>query len=168
MGKASARGRLRRIVAGLNLPDDWTVEDFTSIVAASRGRPILLRPLPIGVPASLCGLWIAGDTTDLILHRQTDDPELVKDTVTHEIGHMLCDHYGDPQLSPESLVRYLTDIRLPDGFDVAQVRAARGHTDYDNHEEYEAELLSIMVRAKAERKPLPLGVQPRNRLLKAL
>lgn len=166
-GRMSARSRLRKIVAAIDLPDDWAVEDFVAAVAAERGRPIDLQPLPPGTPPGICGYWWPFPDFDLILHLPSDDPDHVKNTVTHEIGHMLCDHPNDEKLTADELARVFTGITLPPGYDPSQIRAARGHTDYNDEHEYEAELLSRMIRTRAEKAPLQPGQTPRDRFLKA-
>lgn len=163
----SARKRMRKIVDDLKLPADWAFEDFVRVCAESRGRPILIRPLPASAPIDLCGLWLPAAGADLILHRHSDDADNVRNTITHEIGHMLCDHPGDSTLTAETLASCFTGITLPEGFEPSLVRAARGHTDYDTKIEYEAEMLSILVRNQARTAPLLPGEKPRDQFLKA-
>ncbi|AHK35455.1 hypothetical protein Pd630_LPD10005 (plasmid) [Rhodococcus opacus PD630] len=103
--KASTRSRLESIIASLALPEDWTIVQFVQSVEQLRGRKIHLLELPDSAPVGLCGLWLARPNDDVVFHRASSDPEQTRHTVSHEIGHMLCDHGDDGQIKNEEMGR---------------------------------------------------------------
>ncbi|NLG54525.1 MAG: hypothetical protein GX542_02570 [Rhodococcus sp.] len=162
----STRGRIERIVRKLDLPADWTAEEFLAAVEGYRNRPIRRLALPANeeVP-QLCGLWFECPSFDLILHRPSAQREREQFIVAHEVGHILVDPEGGTtlDLNPSELAASLTGMDLAThGIDVGQVAAARGG-GYERRSEYEAELFATLVMAKAR----PESVSPpRERFLR--
>lgn len=162
--KASTRSRLESIIASLALPEDWTIVQFVQSVEQLRGRKIHLLELPDSAPVGLCGLWLARPNDDVVFHRASSDPEQTRHTVSHEIGHMLCDHGDDAQLPPEELATYLTGVDLTaHELDLSMVKAARGISSYSDQAEYEAELLATLIATKAT----SAQARDRDRILRA-
>lgn len=57
------------LVADVPVPDPFSLEDFRRALAARRGRPIHLSPLPADVDAhwdAPCGLWLPTSRADHI------------------------------------------------------------------------------------------------------
>ncbi|WP_378740633.1 hypothetical protein [Nocardia brasiliensis] len=143
-GGVSTRARLQSLVDRLELPADWTAEEFFASVERLRGRRIMRLPLPSAAPVGLCGLWLACQDHDVIFLRGSPDPAVQVHVGLHEVGHMLLDHGGDRSLSGSELAAVLTGIELS-AIDISQVQAARGVSSYATTEEYEAELLATLI-----------------------
>ena len=165
LGRArSAKARMESVVEQLALPDDWTDDDFVRAVEAARERKMLLLPLPSTAAVGLCGVWFATESADVVFHRPASDPAIRRNTIGHECWHVLCNHGSDTQLTPDELATLLTGIDLEEhGLNVGEFRAARGLTDYDDPEEYEAEMFATMIATRAT----PLAARKRDRLLRA-
>ncbi|SCC69780.1 hypothetical protein GA0061093_13014 [Rhodococcus qingshengii] len=146
----SSRARLEAMVAELNLQEAWTVDEFVSAVEKLRKRGLRILPLPDTAVVGLCGVWLATPDTDVIFHRPTDDPTQLHQIVSHECAHMLLDHGSDDELTQARLAELLTGINLEAyGLDLSMVKAARGLTDYDDPDEYDAELFADIITTQA-------------------
>ncbi|MFI7166917.1 hypothetical protein ACIBM3_31130 [Rhodococcus erythropolis] len=138
------------MVAELDLQEAWTVDEFVSAVAKLRQRGLRLIPLPDTAVVGLCGVWLATPDTDVIFHRPTSEPTQLHQIVTHECGHMLLNHGRDDELTQAQLAELLTGIDLKAyGLDLSMVKAARGLTDYNDPEEYDAELFADIITTQA-------------------
>ncbi len=145
-GKISTRARLRAMVDDLDLPPDWTIEEFIAAVERMRGRRIARLPLPPTAPVGLCGLWLACKEYDAIFLRRSPDSTVETHVVLHEIGHMLLGHGQD---RPISATEWKTLKETVGDIDPATVRAARGISSYASNEEYEAELFATLIGSHA-------------------
>ncbi|MFG1643918.1 hypothetical protein ACGFMK_26810 [Amycolatopsis sp. NPDC049252] len=141
-GRRRVRRRCDAVLRQLSLPAPFDVRTLCDGLAARRGRPIRLVPLP-GL-TDVCGLWIATDTTDFIGYEQHTTPPHQDHIVLHEIGHMLCEHYP-VSVTPAEQARLL----LP-SLDPAMVRRVLGRTGYTSVEEQEAEIFASLVGGRAE------------------
>ncbi|OKI25058.1 hypothetical protein [Streptomyces sp. CB03911] len=133
------RRRCERVLAGLDLPEPFTVEAFRAALAEQRGRPIVLEPLPDLGPDAPCGLWISLPSVDVVLYRQSTSPahqDLIK---LHELGHLLRGHRQD--LALDSLAGSFT--ALTPELVTGRLAAARSH--YDNEQEQEAEMIAVLL-----------------------
>lgn len=162
--RLSTRAKLERLVDRLELPDDWTAEEFFAALELMRGRRIVRLTLPGSAAVGLCGLWLACDDVDLILHRPASNPSMERHVIGHEVGHMLLDHGRDAPMPTEELADLLTGVELGHNIDMLAVRAARGASSYATKEEYEAELLATLILTRARRE----GATRRDLVLKAL
>lgn len=145
-------------MAGLPLPDPFTVPDLVTAVAARRGRSIDIGTLPGGATAQTCGVWFQLVDRDVILVEENTSAFHRDHIILHELGHMLCDHRGDGGGSGGGRDR-IDDLALllPD-LSPDLVRRMLGRTAYTNDEEQEAELVASLIRITAEtRAP---GAQP--------
>lgn len=142
--KVSTRARLQSLVERLELPTDWTAEEFFTAVERFRGRRIVRLPLPSVAPVGLCGLWLTCNDHDVIFLRSSPDPAMKVHVGLHEVGHMLLDHGRQGSMSGSELAAVLSGTEL-DHLDTATVRAARGASSYATTEEYEAELLATLI-----------------------
>jgi hypothetical protein len=135
--------RCRRLAAAVPMPVPFDQDRFLAAIAAERGRPIEVLPVPAAdVP---CGLLLSTDAADYIfvpagtttLHRQH--------ILFHEIAHLLCRHVGGralptgvlPGLSPELIDRVL------------------GRSTYTEPQEREAELVATFLTQRATRPAKP-------------
>lgn len=136
----------------LPIPVPWDRELFIINLAEMRGRPITLIPIDTAALAdSPCGLWLACDDDDLILHETGTSDYHIDHIVRHEIGHMVLGHgriRGDG--ADRMRVRELRRQILPD-IDPEAVFALLGRTTYTSSQECEAEAFaSILMLAAAE------------------
>lgn len=148
-GQISTRARLHSLVDRLELPVDWTVEEFIASVEHARNRRIVRLLLPPTAPVGLCGLWLACPDCDVILLRQSSDPAIELHVALHEVSHMLLGHGQDTSIPTPEWIRLTGELDLGAEIDLATVRAARGLSSYASNEEYEAELLATLIGLRA-------------------
>lgn len=134
----------------LPIPVPWDRGKFIANIAALRGRPIRLVPTKTAVlGGGPCGLWLASDDEDVILHETGTSDYHIDQIVCHEICHMLLGHEqgrggGVEQLALGRLVEEL----LPD-IDPATVRAVLGRSDFRADLERDAEMFASMIMIAA-------------------
>jgi hypothetical protein len=148
-GKISTRARLQALVDRLELPADWTIEEFIASVERMRERRIVKLLLPPTAPVGLCGLWLACKDYDVIFLRQSSDPAVELHVALHEVSHMLLGHGQDTSLSTVEWTTLANELALDHEIDLSTVRAARGVSSYASIEEYEAELLATLIGFRA-------------------
>ncbi|MBF6333037.1 hypothetical protein [Nocardia transvalensis] len=147
-GKVSTRARLHTLVDRLELPADWTIEEFIASVERMRGRRIVRLLLPPTAPVGLCGLWLECKDYEAIFLRQSSDPAVELHVALHEVSHMLLDHGQDTSISTVDWST-LRSGGVDHEIDLSTVRAARGLSSYASREEYEAELLATLIGFRA-------------------
>lgn len=136
----------------LPIPVPWDRDVFIRNLAEQRGRPIRLIPTDTAALAgSPCGLWLARDHDDLIMHESGTSDYHIDQIVCHELGHMLLGHgrtraFGEQRDREVDLCReFLPDI------DPASVNAVLGRSSYASDQEREAEMFaSVLIIAAAE------------------
>ena len=136
----------------LPIPVPWDRDVFIRNLAGMRGRAIRLVPTDTAALAgSPCGLWLACDDEDLILHEIGTTDYHIDQIVCHEIGHMLLGHgRGGDCAADRACERELWGQILPD-IDPEIVRAVLGRTDYSSDQERDAEMFaSLLMIAAAE------------------
>jgi hypothetical protein len=135
----------------LPIPAPWDRDAFIANVAKMRGRPITLIPTDTAALAdSPCGLWLARDDDDLILHEIGTSDYHIDQIVGHEIGHMLLGHGQNPACGADrTRETHVCREFLPD-IDPETVRAVLGRTNYANDQEHDAELFASMLMIAAE------------------
>lgn len=148
-GAFSTRSRVQTLVDRLDLPADWTADEFFASVERMRGRRIRRLLLPSTAPVGLCGLWLACEDHDVILYRRSSDPGVELHVALHEVGHMLLGHGQDTSISPAGWTALTRVGALDRETDLSTVRAARGISSYAAQEEYEAELLATLIGLRA-------------------
>jgi len=133
----------------LPIPIPWDREKFIANIAAVRGRPIRLVPTDTAALAGgPCGLWLASDDEDVILHETGTSDYHIDQIVCHEIGHMLLGHgrghaAGDEHPTFDRLSELLPDI------DPATVQAILGRSDFLADQERDAEMFASMIMIAA-------------------
>ncbi|OBH15912.1 hypothetical protein [Mycobacterium sp. E3247] len=136
----------------LPIPVPWDRDVFVNHLSELRGRPIRLVPTDTAALAdSPCGLWLARDDDDLILHEAGTSDYHIDQIVGHEIGHIVLGHrrsraFGIDKARERALCRQV----LPD-IDPDTVRAVLGRTNGGSDQERDAEMFaSLLMIAAAE------------------
>ncbi len=105
--------RKRAVRAARKLaPRDGNPDELVSNVAAHRGRPIVMMPMPLPAEAP-SGMWVSTETNDYLIYPAETTPTRRTAVICHEVGHMLMGH--DPGLvgeSPSSLLSALAPILI--------------------------------------------------------
>ncbi|MFJ5552384.1 regulator component [Streptomyces sp. NPDC093225] len=145
------RRRCEAVLAGIELPDPFTVDAFRDVLARHRGRPIVMEPLPDLGSTVPCGAWIALPSVDVVFYEPRTSPahqDLIK---LHELGHVLCGHSRNVDLT--RLARAFTDL-TPEL--VARTFGA-ARSNFDTVEEQEAEMIAVLLAdlADADREGTP-------------
>jgi IrrE N-terminal-like domain len=145
MSRNDLQRRCERLLRDADVPDPFDVDEFCARLAASRGRPLRLVPLPPGSgPAMPCGLWVATRDEDLI-HVEPDTSPLHRGhIVLHELGHIVCHH-------PPAAVQAAAFARLLPDLDPDLVERMLGRTSYTDPQEQEAEMVASLLLARRGR-----------------
>ncbi|WP_082959826.1 hypothetical protein [Mycobacterium sp. E2462] len=143
----------------LPIPVPWDRNVFIDKLADQRGRPIRLIPTNTAALAdSPCGLWVACEDEDLILHETGTSEYHIDQIVGHELGHILLGHgrSGGRGVAETQQLQVCLQA-LPD-IDPDAVRAVLGRRDYVGDQERDAEmfacLLMIAATEAAERRSM--------------
>jgi hypothetical protein len=146
---AISNAELLALARELPIPVPWDRNVFIAGIAKLRGRPIRLVPTDTAALVdSPCGLWLAGEGEDVILHENGTSDYHIDQIVCHEIGHMWLGHdQGRAGGGDEPLVSALDQL-LPD-IDPATVRAVLGRSDFRADQERDAEMFASMVMIAA-------------------
>lgn len=135
------------------IPVPWDRDVFVRNVAEQRGRPITLVPTDTAVLGDIpCGLWVAREHDDLILHEIGTTEYHIDQIVGHEIGHILLDHRSQRAFGSDmARERDLCRQALP-GIDPRIVTAVLGRMDGgSSSQEQQAEMFaSLLMIAAAE------------------
>jgi len=119
MRKRDLRRRCRKIIAGLDIPAPFDVDELCARIAEDRRRPIDLVPV-VMPPRSPSGVWLSTKDRDVIAFERRTTPLHQEHIILHELGHMLnedpCSSPGDaadverllPDLDPKLIERMLT------------------------------------------------------------
>ncbi|WP_030155792.1 hypothetical protein [Streptomyces sp. NRRL S-244] len=149
------RKRCEGILAGLDLPSPFTVDSFRATLEEQRGRPIVMEPLPLLGPDAPCGLWIALPSVDVVFYEPHTSPahqDLIK---LHELGHVICGHQGEFELS--RLTELLPDLTP----ELVNGAMAAGRTSYRTAEEQEAEMIALLLADRIGRETPTTAVSRR-------
>jgi hypothetical protein len=144
MSTRQIRRRCWELVRALDVPSPFDVQQFCAGLAASRGRPIDLRPMAMP-PDSPCGVWVSTADRDYIFYEERTTGLHREHIIMHEIGHLLADHGNEAVLT-------LTEshLLLPH-LDSAFVSRVLNRTDYSVDEERTAETVASMILERANR-----------------
>jgi hypothetical protein len=135
------RQRCGQRLPELDLPDPFDVPTFCDLLAARRGRRIVLRA--IAMDGGLSGAWVATPSMDVIFYERETSALHREQIILHEICHMLWEHQPVP-LSEVEIGRLLFPELKPDVVQRMLQRAG-----YSTAEECEAELLASMILERA-------------------
>ncbi|OMC26103.1 ImmA/IrrE family metallo-endopeptidase [Mycobacterium colombiense] len=131
----------------LPIPVPWDRNVFIENLGQMRGRAIRLVPADTAALAdSPCGIWLACDDEDVILHETGTTDYHIDQIVGHEIGHILLGHGRSANHPGDAAVCHA----LPD-LDPDTVRAVLGRSHYAGDQERDAEMFaSLLLIAAAE------------------
>jgi hypothetical protein len=132
--------RVDEVLSRIPLSPPWTVHEFLAWLEKDTGRPILLKPYPEGTAIGnrRCGVLYGLENKDIILFDPNRSERLQRQTIFHEVGHVLCCHKGEP-FSP-------TDgSPLISGINPASIKYMMQRTTFDTPTEAEAELLGTKL-----------------------
>lgn len=131
----------------LAIPVPWDRNVFIENLGQMRGRAIRLVPADTAELAdSPCGIWLACDDEDVILHETGTTDYHIDQIVGHEIGHILLGHGRSAGHPCDAAVCQA----LPD-LDPDTVRAVLGRSNYAGDQERDAEMFaSLLLIAAAE------------------
>lgn len=90
---AASNADVLALTRELRIPVPWDRNVFIEKLGQMRGRAIRLVPTDTAALAdSPCGIWLACDDEDLILHEVGTTDYHIDQIVGHEIGHILLGH----------------------------------------------------------------------------
>lgn len=124
----------------LPIPTPFDLPAFVDIVAARRGRPIVLRAWETLTP-SLSGICFSWPTHDLICYVVGTSPAHQQHVILHELAHLLCGHEGLSQGERAALL-------FPD---LAPRLLERRRETYTTEDEREAETLASLILERVGR-----------------
>jgi hypothetical protein len=177
MSTREIRRRCQDLVRDLDVPDPFAIDRFCAGLAAKRGRPIELCPLPMP-PDSPCGVWVSTARRDFIFYEEDTSLLHQEHIIMHEVGHLLTDHGGAPaddevdvdHGSGDTATATAARILLPH-LDPTLVDRVLNRTAYTAVDERMAETVASMILERANRwRPTPQwtapahGAEIRNRL----
>jgi hypothetical protein len=136
----------------LPIPVPWDRNVFVENLGQMRGRGIRLIPTDTTtLDDSPCGLWLACDDEDLILHEIGTTDYHIDQIVGHEIGHILLGHGLDGGHGRANAHEHTVSRQALPDIDPATVRAVLGRSDYASEQERDAEMFaSLLMIAAAE------------------
>lgn len=134
------------------LPSFVTADQFLDLIAERRGRTIDLREMT-GIPAGLCGLWVATDEKDIIVINTGLTGPRRDLVIMHEAAHVLFAHQSNVHLlkdtkSARVLARTITDLNIAD---LDDVHTFLGRSHYDDPQEWQAEWLASYFLTRTRR-----------------
>jgi hypothetical protein len=125
-----------------------TLDELIARLQAYRGKPLHIHELEeLGQSNSLCGLWLATDDADIVLHAPSDSALHREQFILHELSHMLLQHDRADEKSG-----YVTATVLP-GYEAATVVKALARDGMDDQFELEAERLADIIATFMRRRP---------------
>lgn len=132
------------LVAQLELPEPFDLNELLHRLGKQRGRPIVVSAEPnLGDPEDgICGLWVELRDTDHLFIRAGLAPLHWEAAVLHEVGHMLYDH-GGPADAYAPLLPALA------GSGALHVHRVHARSRYEDPAEREAEEFARTVLAQA-------------------
>ena len=110
----------------------------------ARGRKVwIIDTYPGDLPARITGLWVAYESRDYVFVRAGLQGCLRRQTIMHELCHILCQH-----TTPVEVVQELLEL-YPNLADVGEIRHACYRENLSTGDEYEAEVMASTFLARA-------------------
>lgn len=119
-----------------------TLTDLVSRVEAARGKPLQIREVPelTEGDGTLCGLWLATDSEDIVLHAPSDSALHKEQFILHELAHILLLHD-----KVDEKTGYVTDSVLPSFDNATVVKALARDSIKDRYELLAEELADTLA-----------------------
>jgi hypothetical protein len=134
--------RCRQRLAGVTIPEPFSLARFQALVAESRGRPLHLHQVRPQTATSVpCGMWLATADADHVFYVPGSSELHQQNIILHEIAHMLWQHTID---GPADAIAKL----LPD-LNPAMVARTLLRTSYSAPQEQEAEMMAAVILEQA-------------------
>lgn len=155
--KMRLRGEMRGLVkqcdlklAGLSLPDPFSIPALVASMEESRGRTIELVPVDDqGDLRTACGLRVKGDAVTYVLYRPRPTPHQTEHVILHELAHEWLDHGAG--LNPVSTPYELAESYWQSsGTESVARHAVHARSRYDRVEEREAELSAYLIKHRVK------------------
>ncbi len=150
--------RVLTAIGELDIPDPWRIEEFSRSVSRHTGRPIHIEPYPAtSAPSERpCGIWIRGDSTDIVFFDPSTSRYHAEHTILHELGHIVMDHFGWPEQTPtgcDDVVASVSELLAGglDELDVEVISQVLCRTSFENDQEEEAELFASLLMSRRHR-----------------
>ena len=132
--------RVAEVLSRIPLSPPWTVHEFLAWMEKDRARPIRLLPYPedTSLGNRRCGILFGLADEDIIMYDPNRSERHQRQTIFHEVGHVLCGHKGEP-FSPSA------DSPLTWGVDPKAIEHMMRRTSFSTKTEAEAELLGTKL-----------------------
>lgn len=126
---------------GVTLEPGIELSEVISRIEDARKKPLRIQEVPelAGSVGTLCGLWLATDDEDIVLHAPSDSALHREQFILHELAHILLLHDR-----VDEKTGYVTDSVLP-SFDNATVVKALARDGLDDEYEALAEQLADVL-----------------------
>lgn len=120
----------------LGLGPHFTLDELITRVRESRGRPMEIIEMPELVEHgdALCGLWLATDERDIVIHAPSESALHRQQFILHEMAHMILQHDKTdfvftprgllPDVDESTVVKVLARDSINDDFELAAERLA--------------------------------------------
>ena len=142
MDLARLRKACRQRLAGVTIPEPFSLARFQAQVAESRGRPLYLQEVRPRTATNMpCGMWLATAGADHIFYVPGSSELHRQNIILHEISHMLWEHTFDGWTDAAAAL-------LPD-LDPAMVARTLQRTSYSAPQEQEAEMTAAVILEQA-------------------
>lgn len=135
-GRAAA-ARARRAFRSFPTGGVQQLTDLEAAVCQRRGRPLQVVEWPPLAGGSVCGVWLATEARDLVLHAPAASPLHAQQFILHELAHIVLDGTDDDACGEGWFARSVfTDAAeiaaelLADRF-AALLRAKPGRTPFE-------------------------------------
>lgn len=137
---AQLREQCESQLEGIRISHPSAVGEVCEQLAAKRGRPIDLHPLPeLGGNHAPCGVIVSLETRDYVFYVTATSERHREQIIRHELAHLLLGHSNGDQLLAEIL------SIMPEGIDPSAVVEMLGRTSYDSDKEHDAELAAYFL-----------------------
>jgi hypothetical protein len=154
------RRRCERRLENIPIPNPFDLDIFCAGMAAHRGRPLTLQPMPGLSAGAPCGLWISVPNADYVFYDADTSRLHAEHIVLHELSHMLSGHTS--RLNADLRAGDAIGRLVPD-LHPATIDTMLGRTSYTCAQEREAEILASLIRARSVPGPAT-GHPPRDTL----
>lgn len=145
MNLKTLRQRCERLLLDIDVPQPFDIDDFATLIANQRGRP--LRLVAKTSPLGPCGMWLALPDTDYVFYEAATTRLHRDHIVVHELAHLLASHEPSDTVDPAILKTLLPNL------DPAVVQRVLARAEYSADQEQEAEMIASLVLQHAHRSP---------------